>query len=137
MTQQEVYDFVNKNPVCAMATSDGGKPYVREMMIYRADRSGMVFHTGVAKDVFKQLQNNPNVEFCFVKDDTQVRISGTAVLENDLKLKEEIVTNRPFLKPIVDKYGYEPLAVFRVQKMSATVWTMATNLAPKKVIQLQ
>ena len=89
------------------------------------------------KDVFKQLQNNPNVELCFINDNIQIRISGTASLENDLKLKEEIVANRPFLKPIVDQYGYEPLAVFRVRKLVATVWSMATNLAPKEYIELE
>ena len=137
MTQQEIFEFINKNQACTLATTDGNKPHVRGMLIYRADNNGIIFHTGVMKDVFKQLQNNPNVELCFINDNIQIRISGTASLENDLKLKEEIVANRPFLKPIVDQYGYEPLAVFRVRKLVATVWSMATNLAPKEYIELE
>ena len=31
----------------------------------------------------------------------------------------------------------DPLAVFRVQKMTATVWTMAANLTPKEYIELK
>jgi pyridoxamine 5'-phosphate oxidase len=77
------------------------------------------------------------VELCFVNDNIQIRISGTAALENDLNLKQEIVAKRPFLKPVTDKYGYESLAVFRVEKMVATVWTMAANLAPKEYIELK
>ena len=137
MTQQEIFEFINKNQACTLATTDGNKPHVRGMLIFRADNNGIIFHTGVMKDVFKQLQNNPNVELCFINDNIQIRISGTASLENDLKLKEEIVANRPFLKPIVDQYGYEPLAVFRVRKLVATVWSMATNLAPKEYIELE
>jgi pyridoxamine 5'-phosphate oxidase len=141
MTPQEIFDFMNKNQVCHLATIEGNKPRVRGMMMYRADSNGIVFHTGVTKDVFKQLQKNPDVELCFsnnqMENMVQIRVHGTAVLENDKKLKEEIVANRPFLKPIVEKFGYETLAVFRVQNLSATVWTMATNLAPKEYIKLQ
>jgi uncharacterized pyridoxamine 5'-phosphate oxidase family protein len=135
MTQQEILDFINKNQYCTLATCEGNKPHVRGMMIYRADDKGILFHTGIAKDVFKQLQNNSSVELCFINDKIQIRISGTAVLENDLKLKQEIVAKRPFLKPVTDKYGYESLAVFRVQNLVATVWTMAANLAPKEYIE--
>jgi pyridoxamine 5'-phosphate oxidase len=141
MTQQEIFEFINKNQSCTLATCDGNKPHVRGMLIYRADNEGIVFNTGITKDVFKQLQKNPNVELCFsnnnMQDLIQIRISGTAVLENDLTLKEEIVANRPFLKPIVDQSGYESLAVFRVQKLVATVWSMATNLAPKEYVELK
>jgi uncharacterized pyridoxamine 5'-phosphate oxidase family protein len=58
------------------------------------------------------------------------------VLEKDLKLKDEIVSNRSYLKPIIAHHGYDALAVFRVQKMVATIWSMATNLAPKEYIEL-
>ncbi len=141
MTQQEILDFMNKNQSCCLSTTDGNKPHVRGMLIYRADKKGIIFHTGVAKDIFKQLQKNPNVELCFSNNNfqnlVQIRVSGTAVLENDIKLKEEIVSNRPFLKPMVEKFGYEFIAVFRVEKLVATVWTMATNLAPKEYIELK
>jgi uncharacterized pyridoxamine 5'-phosphate oxidase family protein len=137
MTQQEILEFINKNQACTLATCEGNKPHVRGVLIYRADNNGILFHTGVTKDVFKQLKKNSSVELCFINDNIQIRISGTAVAENDLKLKKEIVAKRPFLKPMVDQNGYEPLAVFRVQKMVATVWTMAINLASKEYIELK
>ncbi|MFH1667204.1 MAG: pyridoxamine 5'-phosphate oxidase family protein, partial [Elusimicrobiota bacterium] len=81
------------------------------------------------------------VELCFYNGDPQnmiqVRVSGVAVPENDMKLKEEIISNRPFLKPIVAQHGHEMITVFRVQKMVATVWSMAKNLAPKEVINIK
>jgi pyridoxamine 5'-phosphate oxidase len=141
MNKQEIFEFMNKYPACYLATTDGDTPRVRGMLMYRADEKGIIFNTGIAKDLFKQLQKNPKVELCFVnnsnlQDFIQVRVSGVATMENDMKIKEELLTNRPFLKPIVEKYGYDVIAVFSVQKLTATIWTMATNLEPKEFIKL-
>jgi len=136
MTKQEIIDFINKNQVCALATTDGLRPYLRQMMTFRADNDGIIFHTGDFKDVYKQLLSNPNVELCFNADNMQLRVSGTAVLLDDIILKDEIIVKRKFLNSIIEKYGYESIKVFRVRTMSATVWTMATNLSGKTYIDL-
>ncbi len=141
MNKKEIFDFMNQNPVCYLATTDGNKPYVRGMLIYRADEKGIIFNTGVNKDLYKQLQKNPNVELCFVNnknlpDFVQIRVSGIAVLEQDKKAREKVINDRPSLKSIVDKIGYDAIAVFKVQKLNATIWTMATNLDPKEYIKL-
>jgi general stress protein 26 len=45
MTKEEVFEFIKKNPVFALATAEDNKPHVRNMMKYasttptRADRS--------------------------------------------------------------------------------------------------
>ena len=141
MDKKEIYEFMNKYPACYLATTDGDTPHVRGMLMYRADENGIIFHTGVNKDLFKQLQKNPNVELCFVNnkdlpDFIQIRVSGVVLFENEMKIKEQIINDRPFLKPIVEKVGYDVIAVFRVQNLTATVWTMATNLEPKEYIKL-
>ncbi|MDA8077325.1 MAG: hypothetical protein M0Z79_00145, partial [Nitrospiraceae bacterium] len=66
----------------------------------------------------------------------QVRVSGTVELVEDVELKKEIVRNRDFLKPFVDRAGYDPLAVYRVKDGVASIWTMRTNLEPKKLVAL-
>jgi uncharacterized pyridoxamine 5'-phosphate oxidase family protein len=63
-------------------------------------------------------------------------VRGTVELVEDLELKKEIVQKRPFLKPFVERDGFEKLAVYRLQKGIATVWTMKTNLATKEFVQL-
>ena len=136
MNKKQIIDFVNKNQVCTLATCDGDKPHTRGMMTYRADSKGIIFHTGESKDIYKQLQKNSNVELCFNHDNIQIRISGKAVLENDVKLKDEIIKSRPFLNSIIVKNGYESIKVFRINEMVATVWTMTTNLAPKEFVKL-
>lgn len=141
MTQKEVFEFINKNMACTLATCVENKPHARWMWMYRADEKGIIFHTGTVKDVYKQLETNPNVELCFYNQDpqnmVQICVSGIAVPENDMKLKEEIIANRPFLKPIVVQHGHEIIGVFRVQKMVATVWSMAKNLEPKEIVNIK
>jgi pyridoxamine 5'-phosphate oxidase len=90
------------------------------------------------RDVYKQLIENPNIESCFYNGDpqnmVQVRVSGITMPENDIKLREEIISNRPFLEPIVAQHGHEIIAVFRVKEMVASIWSMAKNLDPKEYV---
>jgi pyridoxamine 5'-phosphate oxidase len=140
MNKTEIFDFLNENPVFHLATVEGTRPRVRGMLMYRADEHGIIFHTGKMKDLHRQLTANPNVEICFnngkFEDLIQIRISGAVELVEDLELKKEIVQKREFLKPWVEQAGYEPLAVYRMKKGIAVVWTMKTNLAPKAFVEL-
>ena len=138
MTKDEIIEFINSNPLCNIATAENNVPHVRGVFIYRADEKGIIFHTGNMKDLYRQLNANPNVEFSFLNNDKniQVRVAGRAVLSEDMDLKKEIVDNRPFLKPWVEKMGYDMLAVFHVADCVAHKWTLETNFAPKEYINL-
>jgi pyridoxamine 5'-phosphate oxidase len=140
MNKNEILEFISKNPSCSLATCEGNKPHARGMLTYSANDDGILFHTGKTKDLHKQLMKNPNVELCFgsgkIENFIQVRISGKAELDEDIGLKKEIVHKREFLKPMVEREGYDFLAVYRIRKGVATVWTMQTNLAPKSFVQL-
>lgn len=140
MNKKEILEFINVNPIFHLATVDGDTPHVRGMLLYRADEHGIVFNTGKIKDLYRQLAVNPKVEMCFsngiFENLIQVRIAGTVKPLEDLELKKEIVQKRDFLKPWVDKVGYEQLAVYVMTDGVATVWTMATNTEPKRFVKL-
>ena len=138
MTKKEVLEFAAKNPIFGLATTDGGRPRVRMMMLYRADDNGLIFTTGRDKDVNKQLQANPAVEMCFYSADQgrQVRIEGAVEMLDDLKLKKQIVKDFPFLKPWVESQGYEVMATYHLKNGKAVTWTMEINFEPKQYIQL-
>jgi len=140
MNKNEVFDFLNANPVFHLATVEGNKPHVRGMLMYRADENGIIFHTGKTKDLHKQLTENPNIEMSFnngnFQDLVQIRISGTVQLMEDIELKKEIVQKREFLKPWVERMGYGSFAVYRVKNGVAAVWTLKTNFSPKEFIEL-
>lgn len=140
MNKKQILEFLNSNPIFHMATVEGDTPHVRGMLLYKADDDGIVFNTGKIKDLYRQLSANPKVEMCFnngiFENLIQIRIAGMVEPVEDLQLKKDIVNKREFLRPWVEKVGYEMLAVYRMKGGVATVWTMATNVEPKEFIQL-
>ena len=137
MTKTEIIEFLNANPTCYLATSEGNKPRVRALRMVRADEKGILFQTVEGKDLPKQLKDNPQVEICFynAEKNVQVRVAGKATLVEDPALQKEILEQRPFLKPLVEKKGLSAIPVFRIVDCAAYVWTMETNFAPKQYVK--
>ncbi len=138
MTKDEIIQFINNNPVFALATVDGNKPRSRYMMTAFADERGIIFTTGKAKDVYKQITANTAIELAYhsVSDQKQLRIEATAQETDDENLKKEIVEKFEFLKPWVDQCGYGVMGTFILKEPRACIWTMETNDAPKEYIDL-
>lgn len=144
MTGQEIIELIHRNPAFHLATVEGDQPRVRGMFLYKADASGIVFHSGTMKDVYRQVVNNPKVELCFndFQNNIQVRVSGILEIVDDNTLKDEICAHptRQFLRGWRESGTlqdfYSSFVVFRLKNGTATTWTMETNFAPKEVIQL-
>ena len=142
MTKEDLFKMMNEHPVMHVATSDNGQPHVRAILMFKADADGIVFHTGVTKDLYRQLLNDSCSEVCFACGKYQVRVEGRFELVDDMALKEEIVNHpsRKFLKPWREQQGDEAffsfLKVFRMQHGKANVWCMEDNFKPKEYIEL-
>ena len=139
MTKGEVFEFMNDHPEFYLATNDQGQARVRGLLLHKANEEGIYFTTGKMRDLYKQLKMDPKVELIFVEHPplASVRVTGLVEeLDDDLDLKKEIVSKRPFLKPMIDHSGYEPMAVFRVKNGTATEWRLETTMAPKTYIDL-
>jgi uncharacterized pyridoxamine 5'-phosphate oxidase family protein len=145
MQKEQVFEIINKIPVFFLATIEDTEPRVRGIALYKADESGIVFHTGPQKDVFHQIQKNPNVQMCFydAAQNIQVRIRGKLEKIDDNGLKEEISNHpsRAFMKGWKAKCAtvedfYNMFSVFRLKNGKANVWTFETNMAPKEDINL-
>jgi pyridoxamine 5'-phosphate oxidase len=137
MTKEEILKLIKSHPTSFMATVEGNKPHVRGMGIYDADENGIIIQTWTIKDIHQQILKNPEVELCFndLKGGIQVRVSGRAEIIDDIEYKKKVVEKRPFMKPTVEKQGLNVVALYRVRG-KATVWTMATNFAPKTYVDL-
>ena len=145
MTKTQIFEFMAKNPGFHLATAEGDQPRVRGMLLFKADENGIVFHTGTHKEMYNQIVANPKVELCFnnLPDGVQVRVTGKLDIVEDKVVKDEILNHpsRVFLKgwiasmPSKDEL-YKHFKVFRLKNGKAVVWTMPTNLEPKKVIAL-
>jgi pyridoxamine 5'-phosphate oxidase len=124
MDKKEILAFITANPIAYMATVEGKKPHVRAMGTYRADENGIVFSMQGNKDVYKQLVKNPETELCYYANGVMVRVAGKFAAVVDMALKKEMVEKRPFLKPQVDKEGWDYLKVWNLKKGKATVLDM-------------
>ncbi|MBI5545659.1 MAG: pyridoxamine 5'-phosphate oxidase family protein [Deltaproteobacteria bacterium] len=138
MDRGQILALVNENPMCALATTEGDQARVRTVMTLRANEEGILFNTGKAKDLYKQIAANPKVELCFFdpRSRTQVRITGRVELQEDPKTMELVLEKLPFLKPVVEAHGAGVLAPYLLRHGRAMVWTMESNMAPKTYVEL-
>ena len=144
MNKEQIFELLNNNLAFHLATVENGEPRVRGMMLYKADETGIVFHTGDFKDVYKQIIANPNVQMCFNNAATgiQVRVRGKLEEVMDTGLKDEISNHptRAFLKKLRENSTvedfYNSIRVFRMKNGIANVWTFDKNFAPKVDIHL-
>ncbi|MTI67979.1 MAG: pyridoxamine 5'-phosphate oxidase family protein [Firmicutes bacterium] len=142
MRREEILKLMRENPVFFLATVEGDQPRVRGMLLYKADGNGVIFHTGVMKDLYNQVVKNPKVELCFNGNDTQVRVSGELEIVDDNNIKDEISEHptRKFLKSWKEsgelKDFYKTFVVFRLKNGIASTWNMQNNFVPKELIQL-
>ncbi len=131
--------FANENPISWVATIDGNQPRVRALGMWFADENGYYFQIRADIDMYIQLKENPKVEAAFWKPGemfgTMMRVAGEVEFLDDIKLKEKILEDRPFLRD----FGFTPqshdLVIFRISKGNAYFWTMETAFEPKKMIE--
>jgi uncharacterized pyridoxamine 5'-phosphate oxidase family protein len=138
MTRDEVLEFVKANPVAFMATVERGKPRVRAMQTALIEPAGLVFCTGVQKNVHQQLAAGGSVELAYwdAKNGVQVRVRGEMERVADVAVTKRIVDEVfTFLKPVVAQFGYETLSVFRLAKGTSVVWRAAQGQAPSEIAE--
>jgi len=130
MDKKEILAFITANPIGYLATVEGNKPHVRAMGTYQADENGIIFAMQSAKDVYKQLRKNPEIEACYWANNVQIRVNGKAQEITDKTVKNEIVEKRPFYKPGVEKEGLGYVGAFILKHGKATVLDMKGPPSP-------
>lgn len=94
-----IVEFLNANPVQYLATvGRDGKAKCRPFMFCLEKEGKLWFCTNSQKDVYKDMQENPEVEVS-VSDSIYawIRLNGRAVFENNMNVKEECMSN-PIVK---------------------------------------
>jgi pyridoxamine 5'-phosphate oxidase len=126
MTKNEIIKFINANPLFFVATTEGDTPHVRGMRAHKADNNGIIFFTSKDKAVYQQLNLNPKVEICFFdfQNVIQVRANGKLESVEDLEIKKEIAAIRPNGKAIIEKQGYDMMAVFKLKNAKISIWSL-------------
>jgi pyridoxamine 5'-phosphate oxidase len=139
MNKQDCIKFSNENPICYLATAEGDQPRVRALGFWFADETGFYFQTSSIKDFPHQLKKNPKTEICFYKHEgmigTMLRIAGKSEFVDDVKLREKVIADRPFLKNFGVTADSPKLILFKIAHGQAHFWTMENNLKPKEMIE--
>lgn len=95
----KVVEFLTKNPVQYLATvGRDGKAKCRPFMFSFEKDGKLWFNTGNQKDVYKDMQNNPNIEICISSPEyAWLRVHGKAVFVDNREIKEAALEN-PIVK---------------------------------------
>jgi uncharacterized pyridoxamine 5'-phosphate oxidase family protein len=95
---EEAQEFLKSAGVYYLATIDGDKPRVRPFGTCEIFENKLYIQTGKSKDVYKQIEKNPNVELCAFKDGKWIRVSGKLVADDRREAKKDMLDKNPELR---------------------------------------
>jgi uncharacterized pyridoxamine 5'-phosphate oxidase family protein len=116
----KITDYLNETKVFFLATVDGNQPKIRPLGAHLEADGKVLFGIGDFKDVYKQMQINPQVEIVACKQDGHwLRYTGKAVFETDYKYAEAILNAAPQLRAIYNEETGNKMAVFHLENATA------------------
>ena len=100
---EEVLKFLKECGVYYLATIEDGKPKVRPFGTAEIFENHLYIQTGNKKDVFKQIQKNPNVEICAFKDGKWLRLRGILKRDDRYEARKDMLDKNPYLRGMYDE----------------------------------
>lgn len=127
---QKFIEFFETNNCGYLATVEGNVPRLRPWSFLFEENGKIWFLTTNSKRVFKQLQENPFMEFSSLSSDfIHGRIGGKIEFSNDLAIKERILTDRPLLKKIYGSADNPLLESFYLEHGTASLYCSRKNVS--------
>ncbi len=143
MSLDECLAFATEHPVCYLATTDEGRPRVRALLLWFADKRGFYFMTMSPKSLSAQLHRDARVEVCFyngaadLPDARMMRVAGEIEFVDDADLTRKVAAERAALEGIVGR-PLEPIAeVFRIGSGEAHFWTLTDILKERDLERIR
>ncbi len=98
------FEFLKANPVFHIATVDGDKARVRPFGFKMKRNNTLYFCTGKAKNVYKQMVQNPNIEISGMgTEGIWLRIRGKIAFDDSREAKAQAIEESPNLLNIYKK----------------------------------
>ncbi len=126
---EKAFEFLKTNKEVAFATVEDDKPKIRVFQIMKQEKNTLYFATAPEKEVYRQLQENPNIEVLAMKENIFVRMAGQAVFDVDDKTAREIYAANPVLSRLYK--AYTDLIYFRLLALSLDYY----DLTPEQPLQ--
>lgn len=118
----KIIEFLNEAKVYYLATLENNQPRVRPFGAATESNGRLYLSTSNDKNVFKQFIENPKIEISGMAKGKWIRISGTAVVDENLYAKQAMLDSNPFLK---QKYSIDDdkFTVFYVDNIIALLYS--------------
>ena len=98
VTIAEAVDFLKKQEKFYLATVEKDKPKIRPFGAVTEFEGRLYITTSNSKDVFKQIQENPNVSICACDEKRKwLRIEGKAKFDERIEAKQNMLDSNPVL----------------------------------------
>jgi uncharacterized pyridoxamine 5'-phosphate oxidase family protein len=130
MTRQEVEAYIREVKFGYLATVDADNaPRVRPVGIKDVYGDDLYFFTFVTTRKVAEIENNPKVEVVWSKliDQSQVRISGTMVVEEDPAIQQRFKDDNPIVANLLPEGAPD---LFRLYKLQPEKVDAAQGLVP-------
>ena len=116
-------DFLRKSQVQYLATIGiDGKPKVRPFQFMLEEGGKLYFCTSNEKKVYKEIKNQPYIEFCASGENfSWLRLNGKVVFSQDIDIKSKILDGNPIVKSIYKTPDNPIFEVFYLDEASATI----------------
>ena len=95
---EEVFKFLKDCGTFYLATIDGDQPRVRPFGVVNIFENKLYIQTGKIKNVSKQMQINPKIELCGMKDGKWIRVTGEVIRDDRREAKVSMLEANPVLK---------------------------------------
>ena len=126
---KEVQEFVKSCGVYYLATVDGDKPRVRPFGTAEIFDNHLYIQTGKKKDVYKQIEKNPNVELSAFKDGKWIRVEGKLIPDDRVEAKKDMLDKNPTLRGMYDENDDNTIVLyFESGKATISSFTEAPNV---------
>ena len=116
---QQVYDFLKKCGTYYLATVEGEQPRVRPFGTVDLFEGKLYLQTGLSKSVAQQLKADPKVELCAFDGERWLRVTATAVYDDNLEAQKHMLAAYPSLQAMYQP-GDGNTAVYYLKDATAT-----------------
>lgn len=111
-TIQQAFDFLHEHNEGVLATVDENRPCLRAFQVMKQEDGTLYFATAPQKEVYRQLQANPAIEFMVLYGKVSVRCLGTVRFGVDEETCRWIYDHNPVLPRLYT--AYDKLVYFRL-----------------------
>ena len=120
---EKALEFLKTHRDVALATVEGDRPKIRVFQIMLQEGATLYFATSAKKEVYRQLQQNPNVELLAMDGDISVRVTGRACFDVPDDTARRIYEGNEVLRRLYP--GYKAMVYFRLPVTAVDYYDLA------------